>query len=71
MSHLIDPTWLLLIPFLTILTFCVWALWNFSGELHTGKRRRIHRTFYAHEVQIYWPEQPVSRFRHSRDKEAA
>ncbi len=71
MSHTIDPTWLLLIPFFIVLTFAVWALWNFSGELRTGKRRRSRRVLYSHEVRVYWPARDVPRFRRNRDKEAA
>lgn len=71
MTHLFDPAWLLLIPFLITLTFTVWALWNFSAEIRIGKRRRIRRAFYGHQVQIYSPERAVLRFARSRDKEAA
>jgi hypothetical protein len=71
MSHLFDPAWLLLIPFLIIVTFTLWALWNFSAEIRIGKRRRIRRTIYGHQVQIYSPEKAVLRFNRPRDKEAA
>jgi hypothetical protein len=71
MSHLFDPAWLLLIPFLIIVTFTVWTLWHFSEEIRTGKRRRIRRAIYGHQVQIYPPERAVLRFTRTRDKEAA
>jgi hypothetical protein len=71
MSHLFDPAWLLLNPFLLIVTFTVWALWNFSQEIRVGKRRRIRRAIHGHQVQIYSPEKAVLRFTRTRDKEAA
>jgi hypothetical protein len=68
-----DPAWLLLIPFLIVLSFTVWALCHFSDELRRGKRRRIRSAIYGHQVKIYIPEpqQRVLRFRGSRDHEAA
>jgi hypothetical protein len=71
MSHLFDPAWLLLIPFFVVLAFTVWALWNFTEEIRIGRRRRIRRPLYGHQVQIYSPEPTVLRFRRSIDKEAA
>jgi hypothetical protein len=71
MSHLFDPTWLLLIPFLIIVMFTVWTLWNFSAEIRIGKRRRVRSTIYGHQVLIYSPEKAVLRFTRTRDKEAA
>jgi len=71
MSHLFDPAWLLLIPFLTILAFTLWALWNFSDEIRMGRRRRIRRAIQGHQVRIYAPKPTVIRFRRSHDKEAA
>jgi len=73
MSHTFDPTWLLVIPFLAILIFAMWALWNFSGELRKGKRRRVRSAMYGHQVKIYIPDshRPVLRFRRRRDDEAA
>jgi len=73
MSHIFDPAWLLVIPFLAILIFAVWVLWNFSGELRQGRRRRVRSVLYGHQVKIYIPEpqRPVLRFRRSRDDEAA
>jgi hypothetical protein len=71
MSHLFDPAWLLLIPFLIVVMFAVWTLWNFSEEIRIGKRRRIRRAIYGHQVQIYPPDTAVLRFTRSHDKEAA
>ena len=71
MSHMIDPAWFLLVPFLAILAFTVWALWNFSDELRTERRRRVRRSLYGYQVRIYQPEPPVLRFRRSHEKEAA
>jgi hypothetical protein len=73
MSHIFDPAWLLLIPFLAILSFALWALWSFSDELRQGRRRRVRRPIYGHQVKVYLPEprQPVLRFSRRRDQEAA
>lgn len=74
MSHAFDPAWLLLIPFLVILSFTVWALWHFSDDLRQGRRRRVRNAaLYGHRVKIYIPEprQPASRFDRRRDHEAA
>lgn len=69
--HLFDPAWLLLIPFLTILAFSLWALWHFSDELRQGKRRRIRSAaLYGHQVKIYVPQQPALRFHRERDHAA-
>jgi hypothetical protein len=71
MPHVFDPAWLLLIPFLAVLAFSMWVLWNFSEEIRIGKRHRVRRAIYGHQVQIYSPERAVLRFTHPRDKEAA
>jgi hypothetical protein len=71
MSHILDPAWLLLIPFITIVAFSVWALWNFSGELRVGRRRRARHPVYGFQVRIYSPQPPVLRFRRRHDNQAA
>ena len=73
MPHFFDPVLLLLIPFLIVLSFTLWALWHFSDELRQGKRRRIRSApLYGHQVKIYIPDpqQPAMRFRR-RDDQAA
>lgn len=71
MSNNFDATLLLMIPLGAILAFCFWALWGFSKELHTGRRRRVRRTAYYPQVLIYARSPLVLRFRRSHDQEAA
>jgi hypothetical protein len=70
-SNTFDATLLLMIPLGAVLVFCFFALWGFSKELRTGRRRRVSRTAYYPRVLIYAPPQQVLRFRRSHDREAA
>ena len=71
MSQMSPLAWYLLLPFLAILAFEVYALWNFSEELRRGRRRRIRNNVYGHRINIYPPPRPVLRFRRDREDEAA
>ena len=73
MSHFIEPVFLQLIPFLMVLAFMLWVLWNFTQELRQGRRRRIRSSaqLYGHPVKIYAPERQVLAFRRHPGNEAA
>jgi hypothetical protein len=72
MFHVLELLLLLLTPFLIVVTFTIWVLWNFSRELRQGRRRRVRGSaLYGHPVKIYAPERQVIRFRRSRNDEAA
>jgi hypothetical protein len=72
-SHFIEPVFLQLIPFLMVLAFMLWVLWNFTQELRQGRRRRIRSSaqLNGHPVKIYAPERQVLAFRRHPGNEAA